>query len=30
MKQERTGELLDALRPKANYNPTSDCGCAIM
>lgn len=30
MKQERLGDTLDALRPRGNYNPTTDCGCSIM
>lgn len=30
MKRGHVAETLDALRPRGNYNPTSDCGCSIM
>jgi len=30
LKRDGIGEALDVMRPKGNYNPTSDCGCVIM
>ncbi|KAI8465382.1 MAG: hypothetical protein J3K34DRAFT_396170 [Monoraphidium minutum] len=28
MRRSGVGEALDALRPRGNYNPTTDCGCS--